>query len=182
MSLYSKYVVGYEGLQYIEGRQDCYQLVRSWYKKHFGLEMANYARPNGLVVQGETVIYKNMEALGFHIDQSATLNRLQIGDALIMQVNTRGPDPNHVGVYVGNGYFLHHMFGRKSEADTLTDKWKGRVMDIARHPDVVEINRTTPLETVSIIDLMPPQMRMRYEGSIAKPLEPNPGAVRPNTP
>jgi len=182
MSLYSKYVVGFEGIPYVEGRQDCYQLVRSWCKKHYSLEMANYARPNGLVVQGETVIYKNMEALGFYIDQSATLNRLQLGDVLLMQVNTRGQDPNHIGIYVGNGYFLHHMFGRKSEADTITDKWRGRIMDIVRHPDITEANKNTPLETVSILDLMPPQMRVRYEANPAIPVGSDSGALRPNTP
>lgn len=182
MSLYSKYVVGYEGREYVEGRQDCYQLVRSWYKQHYGLEMENYSRPNGLVVQGETVLYKNMEALGFFIDQTAALNRLQLGDALIMQVNTRGQDANHVGVYVGNGYFLHHMFGRKSEADTLTEKWKGRIVDIARHPEIIEANKNTPLETMSILDLMPPQMRARYETPTAIALGNDSGALRPNTP
>ncbi|AJD82917.1 NlpC/P60 family protein [Achromobacter phage JWF] len=182
MSLYSKYVVGFEGRPYVEGRYDCYELVRSWFNKHYDLGMENYARPDGLVVGGQTVLYKNMEALGFHIDQSATLNRLQLGDVLIMQVNTRGPDPNHVGVYVGNGYFLHHMYGRKSEADTITEKWKGRIMDIARHPDVVEVNRLTPLETVSITELMPPNMRMRYEGIPASIVEPDGGTLRPNTP
>lgn len=182
MSLYSKYIVGFEGIEYVEGREDCYQLVRSWFKKHYDLTMVNYARPNGLVVQGESVVYKNMEALGFYIDQGAQLNRLQIGDVLLMQVNTRMPEPNHVGVYVGNGYFLHHLFGRKSVADTLDARWKARIMDIARHADVVEQNRLTPLETTSILDLMTPQIRARYERESSGLLDLNGGALRPNTP
>jgi len=182
MSLFSKYIVGFEGIEYVEGRQDCYQLVRSWFKKHYDLPMVNYARPNGLVVQGESVIYKNMEALGFYLDQSAQLNRLQIGDVLMMQVNTRMPEPNHVGVYVGNGYFLHHLFGRKSVADTLDARWRARVMDVCRHADVVEQNRNGPIETVSILDLMTPQIRARYERESAGPVGIDPGTLRPNTP
>jgi cell wall-associated NlpC family hydrolase len=98
-------------------------------------------------------------------------NRLEIGDLLMMRLANRSGHANHIGVYVGNGYMLHHLFNQKSVADPLTDRWTGRVLDVIRHPDITAKNLEL-VEKVDIMNFLPPHLRARYERITAGSVEP----------
>ncbi len=134
--------LGLEGLPYVEGRDDCYGLLRKYYWKNYQIRLENYARPFGFSFQGMDLINKNLEQEGFeYIDLS--LNHLEIGDGLVMSIG-RTPLANHVAVYVGNRMILHHLQGQKSIAENLSDRWKARVLNTVRHPKVTEQNTMAP--------------------------------------
>ncbi|WP_405051537.1 NlpC/P60 family protein [Silvimonas sp.] len=48
---------------------------------------------------------------------------LQPGDVILMQV--RSPhDANHSAVYLGDGFMLHHLYGRLSSRDVFGGYWR----------------------------------------------------------
>lgn len=165
MSLYDKYTVGYEGTPYKLGRDDCYGLVRRWYRDKYGLNLTNYARPFAFEEDGLNLLTDYFNKEGFVI-VSVPFNRLEIGDGILMRLANRTGHVNHVGVYVGNQYMLHHLFNQKSVADPLNSRWTSRVVDVVRHPDVTAKNMEL-METIDILHLLPPHLKAKYERATA---------------
>lgn len=169
MSLYEQYTVGYEGVPYLVGRDDCYGLVRRWVKDKYGMKLANYARPYGFDDLGLNLLTDYFQREGFLI-VNVPFNRLEIGDLLLMRLANRSGHPNHIGVYVGNGYMLHHLYGRPSVADPLTNRWTGRVIDIIRHPEISEKNQEQ-MQKIDMMTYLPPHLRAKYERITAGTVE-----------
>jgi cell wall-associated NlpC family hydrolase len=165
MSLYEQYIEGFEGLPYVEGRSDCYGLVRRWIRLKYDIRLTNYARPPAWEDDGFNLLGDYFGREGFVIVMVA-LNRLEIGDLLLMRIASRSGVANHIGIYVGNGYVLHHLYGQKSRVDALNEQWKGRVLDVLRHPDISAKNIET-VEKIDLMTLLPPHMREKYERAAA---------------
>lgn len=159
MSLYDTYR-HLEKLPYIDGSQDCYGLVRRYYREQYGMVLTNYARPIGFDRAGLMLLTDNFMREGFTaIDCS--WREIQIGDLFLMNIASRH-GANHIGVYVGNGYMLHHLYKRPSAADALDERWKSRVLNILRHPDVMALNNQK-LQQTDVRLLLPPHLRSRFE-------------------
>lgn len=161
MSLYDKFTKGYEDTPYVVGKDDCYGLVRRWMKDKYDLSLTNYARPFGFDDLGLNLLTDYFSREGFQI-VSVPFNKLEIGDLLLMRLANRSGFPNHIGIYVGNGYLLHHVFGYQSKADPLSKQWTSRVIDVIRHPAVTEKNHEL-IEKVDLINFLPPHLRDKYE-------------------
>ena len=98
------------GRQWVWGLQDCYSLVRDWYKQEKNIELLDYERP---VTPEEfiknPVFEKYLPSRGFRL-----LNpneRLLNGDVLAMSIFGNGL--NHVAIFL-NGDVLHHLTDRLS--------------------------------------------------------------------
>ena len=158
MSLYDNYQHLLK-LPYVDGKQDCYGLVRRYYHEQYGIALTNYARPIGFDRAGLYLLTENFEREGFvHVDSS--WRELELGDLLLMGIASR--HANHIGIYVGNNYLLHHLYQRPSSADNLDDKWRGRTLNIIRHPDVREMNNRKLVQTDARL-LLPPHLRGRFD-------------------
>ncbi|CAJ3203066.1 Phage tail assembly protein [Burkholderia pseudomallei] len=169
MSLYEKYIEGFEGIPYVEGRDDCYGLVRKWMDKTYGMKLTNYARPCAWENDGFNLLGDYFNREGFVL-VNTQLNRLQIGDLLMMHVASRTGISNHIGVYVGNQYVLHHLYGQASKADPLNDRWKNRVLDVIRHPEIAAKNQEQT-QSVDFMTLLPPHLREKYERRLVETMD-----------
>lgn len=145
------------GIPYLDGKDDCYGLVRRYYHTEYGLILRNYARPIGFDKAGLSLLSDHFSKEGFVV-VNIPLNQLQPGDAVLMAIASH--TANHVGVYVGEGQFLHHLYRRPSELSPLDDRWKARVLYVVRHPDVEEVNNRREKVT-SLSALLPPHLRTR---------------------
>lgn len=125
---------GYEaplvGRQFVHGVLDCYGLIRDWYKRNLGIELTNYQRTDGWWERGENLYMKNFEAEGFYPVPESEMRR---GDMIVMQVMAK--EPNHAGVYLGDGLFMHHVYGRLSSRDVYGGLWREATRVILRHKD-----------------------------------------------
>lgn len=122
---------------YEQGLNDCYGLARRYYNDLYGLRLKNYARPLAFDHSGIDLVAENFDEEGF-IRTEVPFNRLEIGDGLLIYVAS--DRLNHVGIYVGGGYFLHHLYNRKSSIDYLDEAWRRRIGLVVRHPFVTEKN------------------------------------------
>jgi cell wall-associated NlpC family hydrolase len=146
-------------LPYTDGAQDCYGLVRQYYLKEYGIQLRNYARPIGFDHEGLDLIADNFRKEGFETLPTFSQHSLEKGDGILLRI-AGGKAINHVGVYLGKGYFLHHLYGKLSEVSYFDPRWFARTIFVVRHPDIREANCKATKE-VNLLDLLPPHLKER---------------------
>ncbi len=146
------------GIPYKSGVDDCYGLARRYYMDNYGIELINFARPDGwwndpeMDLINQFVQYDGWKNIGLNT------RGLKVGDGLVFSLVSG--KANHVGCYVGNGMFIHHVYGRFSNEEALMDKWTNRLLMIIRHPRVEESGKgMTP--QVDILDFLAENVRAR---------------------
>lgn len=148
----------YLGRPYILGLDDCYGILVDFYREQYGLKLTNFARPSDMWSE---LIGRHLEDDGW-VKKNINWRQLQPGDALTFMV--ADTMVNHVGVYLGNGIFLHHLYNRLSSEDSLYPKWVERLEGIYRHPKVDEIVRST-ITKISLVDLAPPTIKRKLQNA-----------------
>ncbi len=120
----------YEGRQWIYGINDCYGLVRDFYKKEFGISLDDFERGQEFEWSAPEwqMFASNYEKQGFY---EAPLP-YQKGDVVLMQIGA--PSPNHVGVVIGDGcHFYHHLIDKYSEKSVYGGYWARVTAKVLRH-------------------------------------------------
>ncbi|WP_331708723.1 C40 family peptidase [Pandoraea sputorum] len=128
------------GRPFAHGVLDCYTLIRDWYRLERGVSLPDFDRRDGWWDDGQSDLYtQNFAAAGFaDVDGSpCELHEaekcLQPGDVIFMQIFSKNGVPNHAGVYVGDGQFLHHLAGRNSGRDVYGGYWRESTRRILRY-------------------------------------------------
>lgn len=118
----------YEGRFFLHGLLDCYTLFRDWYSNELGIEIPwNIQKPFGWWGHSDSLYLKYMKEAGFS-QQSGVMQR---GDVLLFAMGSQVT--NHAAVYLGNGQILHHLNGRLSCVESLTEKLSRYQTAICRH-------------------------------------------------
>lgn len=146
---------------YVDGKADCYGLARDYYKQEFGLELRNYARPIGFDHEGLDLLMDNFAKEGFEIVPVSGISALEKGDGLLFSI-LGSKTVNHVGVYVGAGYFIHHLYQKLSKCEALDQRWYQRIALVVRNPEISAIN-IAKIGKVSLLDLLPPHLRLKVQ-------------------
>lgn len=107
-----------EGRQFIFGVNDCYSLVRDWFRLERGIVLPNFVREPDWWVSGLDLYGDNFEAAGF---VEIRREEVRVGDACLMQI--RSPVLNHAAVITGPNQILHHLMHRLSGTDQFS-KWE----------------------------------------------------------
>jgi cell wall-associated NlpC family hydrolase len=100
---------------------DCWGVVKKFYGLH-GIELPEHytKRPSSLKLSEETI----RESLDFY----TKVNDMRYGDILV--INLAGTN-SHIGVFVGDGRFLHTTIKSNSCLDRIA-AWKRRIIAIYR--------------------------------------------------
>ena len=114
-----------EGRTYIHNVYDCFTLARDWYRLNRNIDFGTHPRPADWQRWNPHYIEQNYEKLGF-VPSIAHAE----GDILLFSIEACYP--NHIGVYLGNGEFLHHLHGRKSRKDNIS-KWKRQLVKVLKY-------------------------------------------------
>lgn len=108
---------GYEapliGRRWVWAVADCWTLCRDWYRQEWGIELRDWERPvTWQEFNAKPMFDDCWQLTGFETVPSD--QKLEVGDLLIMSIDH---PLNHIGVYLGDGQFLHHLRGRLSSRD-----------------------------------------------------------------
>lgn len=137
------------GRPFIYGVYDCFTLVRDYYRLTFGLVFppALY-RDYGwwMAADSHSFYLQGLEGLGFAV----TKDGLKKGDVVLIRY--RAPSPNHLAVFVGDGFIMHHCSERKSELAPYGGAWEMNTVAVLRHKDLNE-------------NVYPPRSPRRVDGS-----------------
>lgn len=124
----------YVGRDWAYGIQDCYSLLRDFYRREFGIRLDDFERgENGEWERGGwTMFVDNYESQGFVKIQGPERK----GDFLLMQIDAGSP--NHAGVMAGEGnVFYHHLMDRQSQTSVWGNYWAKRTVYVLRHRDLL---------------------------------------------
>lgn len=167
------------GVPYDDGDHDCYGLFRRYCMTVYDLELPNYARSADFFSSDLNLLMPSIEETEFTLVNAAH-DRLEQGDLLLMSVpspNWPKGEVNHIAVFVGNGTFLHHMYGKESREDYLTDKWKNRIMAVFRHPICTEVNKSRSIgRKTEFLEMVVNHARQRYGVKVIETLDSPSGA------
>lgn len=138
----------YTGIDFHHGSTDCYGLVRKVYSDLFKIELTNYARPDDWWDHEDlyNLYMDNFEAEGFRIVDSDLIHTWEVGDLILMAIQSTVP--NHAAIYIGNGKILHHFYGRKSTIENYCRIWKNTTTGVIRHKDLHFDKNDTRLELI----------------------------------
>lgn len=121
----------YVGRQYIPGTSDCYSLVREYYRREHGIELGQ------AFITRQEMMTGQVSAFNDH-PESANWERVAVGqpgDGLLFTFG-EAIAPNHCGVLLDNGMFLHHFNERLSTIEPLTGVWRKHLTHYLRRVDV----------------------------------------------
>lgn len=138
-------------LPYRAGTADCYGLVRTMYKRVFGIELPNYARPDDFEFSDLELYARIMSNPDFKY-KNTNPNFLNVGDVLAFR--SEAPVTNHVGFYLGNNLFLHHVRDRTPREDNLDQRWIRKMTHVLHHKDVQPVK-----EKINFKDFIPAHLR-----------------------
>jgi cell wall-associated NlpC family hydrolase len=116
-----------EGRDFIHGVNDCYSIIRDWYRTNKQITFPNFARGIEWWYAGKNLYDENFEAVGF---VTIPIEQADVGDCVMMKVASEVT--NHAAVIVGPNQILHHMFNRLSGVDSLS-KWKRCIVRAVRY-------------------------------------------------
>ncbi|MGU7780537.1 C40 family peptidase [Burkholderia sp. PU8-34] len=128
----SGYVAPLVGREFVHGVHDCYAIVRDWYLAGCGVALPDFERADDWWNDGRSNLYIDHFAEAGFVDVGQDAE-LQVGDVLLMQIRSENGVPNHAGVYLGDGRFLHHMHGRLSRRDVWGGMWAVHCATVLRY-------------------------------------------------
>lgn len=114
------------GREFVHGINDCFSIIRDWYKINRSTVIPNYARGMDWWFSGKNLYEDNFEKAGFvEIDRSD----IQIGDVVLIRV--AAPVVNHAAIVTGENEITHHLHKRLSGVDSLA-KWNKTIVRAVR--------------------------------------------------
>lgn len=107
-------IVDLIGRNFIHGVYDCWGLVRDYYRLR-GKSIINFPRDDSWWTKGEDMLsIDNFTAAGFTVISKEELRK---GD--VVAGNIRHKTINHVGIYMGSGLIMHHLYNRLSRSEPM---------------------------------------------------------------
>jgi len=115
------------GRTYVHNVYDCFTLARDFYWKEKGIDLGTHPRPADWESWDAGYIENNYKDLGFSdVSAGTTLKR---GDILLFNIASRSI--NHIGVFIKEDIFIHHLYNRKSCEDSV-NKWNRQLVKVLR--------------------------------------------------
>jgi len=132
------------GRNYIHGIQDCYAIVRDFYKRELDIQLIDFERQDRWWESKEN---KSLYLDGFGEAGFVEVSDMQYGDVLLCRVG-RTEHVNHAVIWlgdngmlktektdacIGSALILHHPYGRKSVREIYGPQWQERVAKVVRY-------------------------------------------------
>ncbi len=116
-----------ENREYVEGVWDCWALVRDFYEINFDVTLPDFPRHTRFWDDGLDLLHDRIAPAGFAKCQAP----YQRGDLFLMRIGNSTVD-NHLGVYLGDGEFLHHPYLQKSRKGVYGKYWQDATSIVVR--------------------------------------------------
>lgn len=97
------------GRPFVYGILDCYSTARDFYNAKHGILLPNYQREHGWWKHSDLITKTYGDAGFVRVD-----DELRPSDGILMSTMPKYRVVNHIGIYVGEGYMLHHPSNRAS--------------------------------------------------------------------
>jgi len=109
--------IKYIGKEFEIGKQDCFSLIREFYKNEYNININNYNRKDGWEKDNPNIIQENYLKEGF-----TETDLLNIKEGNIIEFGNY-----HFGIYINNNLLLHHRRNKLSNVEPLNDEYKRKI-------------------------------------------------------
>jgi cell wall-associated NlpC family hydrolase len=116
------------GREFVWGKNDCYSLIRDWFKQERKVTLPNFPRHWKFWERGEALYDDNFEAAGF---VEISPREVVPGDCCLMRIRGTGP-AQHAAVITAPDQILHHLLHRLSGYDSLF-RWQRQITKYVRY-------------------------------------------------
>lgn len=113
------------GREYLFGTNDCYSLVRDYYKQKLSIDLPTIPFEDNWWEKGLNYFDDLYESFGF-----TEVDTPKEHDFIIF--NVYSDIPNHCGIYLGEDVFMHHAESRLSCRESLFSGWNKHVKRYTR--------------------------------------------------
>lgn len=120
----------FEGRTFISGKNDCYSIVRDYYRKALNIKLVNGVREMGWWDTDANLYETNFERAGF---VEVPNNDIQVNDLALMRMFN--DTVCHAAVITDTNTILHHVVNRLSGYDSLA-KWNRQIVKYIRYVGV----------------------------------------------
>ena len=114
------------GKEYVYGTQDCYTVIRDYYKLK-GILLPDFERPEDLDT-ADSIFLEQAELCGFY---PVDFNLRKAGDMVVMKLRTR--TPMHAAIYVGDDKILHQRTNSLSAVEPFGRYYRQSVAAVYRY-------------------------------------------------
>ena len=121
--------LNYLGLPFIIGKQDCFSLIRLYFKQELGIHINDYFRDSRWIIKQPQVWAENFQKENFI---EVTNLKLQEYDVLLIDAYGKG-FPTHGMIYVGKNMILHHPRNQFSTIEPLLPEMIQKTKIVVRH-------------------------------------------------
>lgn len=121
------------GRQFIRGINDCYTELRDYYRQELKINLRDYIRYEEVFEGKNDYIMENIWKEGFITQPNTSV--IHKNDILVFR--RYGAYPRHLGVFVGNGRFLHQPAINLSCVEILSGFWQSNLKYVLRHKNFV---------------------------------------------
>lgn len=146
------------GLTFNMSDQNCYTILRSFYRDNFGIDLTDYACPSDWTSKDFNLYSTLAETEGFYIVHEHPRD-WRAGDVILMAIESS--TGNHVAVLLDNGQILHHLYGQRSSVTPYGGMFRNNTVGVYRHRDVPA--KTAPETLLDIRAVLPPHVLRRLE-------------------
>lgn len=123
----STYESSTDCLRFVLGFQDCYGLVRNFFRKKYKCYLSDYDRDESFCHEEQQVIMKSFEKEGFY---KVDFNNIQIDDVILFKSDKALPQ--HFGILIEPQIMLHHPRNTLSRIEDITERWISRIVCVLR--------------------------------------------------
>ena len=113
------------GREYSFGENDCYSLVRDYYREKLNINLPTTVFEDDWWEKGFNYFDDLFEPFGFE-----KVDTLQENDVIVFRMMAQVP--NHCGVYLGEDLFLHHAVNRLSCRESINSVWRKYIVGYYR--------------------------------------------------
>lgn len=125
------------GRQLIPGIQDCYTIVRDYYKERLDIDLPDFPRDHQWWEKGENLYEDHFKDADFVEIKINDVTDLKLHDVILMHVGS--PVPNHALIFLGNDSVMHHFGERLSEIEESGVLiWRRNFAKVVRHKSLLE--------------------------------------------
>jgi proteasome lid subunit RPN8/RPN11 len=115
------------GRSYISNVFDCFTIARDFLYNEANIDIGLHPRPPEWEEWNPYYILHTYKDIGF-IDVEET-DSYQVGDILLFAISSN--KVNHIGIYLEENKFIHHLYNRKSCEDSIS-KWSKHLIKTIR--------------------------------------------------
>lgn len=113
----------YIGKEFEIGKNDCFSIIRDFYKKEYNININDYFRDDKWYKKNPNIIKENFEKEG---GIEVKFEDIKEGDVIIFSFG-------HFAIYLGENLILHAPRDKYSNIEYLNDSYKNRISLILRH-------------------------------------------------